>query len=69
MQSVKSDVSPDNRLTADETSAIIALQNLIKATKKQAPNGFPRFCGLITDILLADTYIIAVLVAFVNIKF
>lgn len=68
MQSVKSDVSPDNRLTADETSAIIALQNLIKA-KKPSPQRISRFCGLITDILLADTYIIAVLVAFVNIKF
>ena len=68
MQSVKSDVSPDNRLTADETSAIIALQNLIKATKTKPPTDFP-FCELITDILLADTYIIAVLVAFVNIKF
>jgi hypothetical protein len=69
VQSVKSDVSPDNRLTADETSAIIALQNLIKATKKPSPQRISRFCGLITDILLADTYIIAVLVAFVNIKF
>lgn len=69
MQSVKSDVSPDNRLTTDETSAIIALQNLIKATKKPSPQRISRFCGLITDILLADTYIIAVLVAFVNIKF
>lgn len=69
MQSVKSDVSPDNRLTADETSAIIALQNLIKATKTTSPQRISRFCGLITDILLADTYIIAVLVAFVNIKF
>lgn len=46
MQSVKSDVSPDNRLTADETSAIIALQNLIKAKKNQAPNGFSVFADL-----------------------
>lgn len=46
MQSVKSDVSPDNRLTADETSAVIALQNLIKATKNQAPNGFSVFADL-----------------------
>lgn len=56
-------------LTDEKSSFIIALQNLIKATKKPSPQRIFRFCGLITDILLADTYIIAVLVAFVNIKF
>lgn len=56
-------------LTNEKSSSIITLQNLIKATKKPSPQRISRFCGLITDILLADTYIIAVLVAFVNIKF
>lgn len=55
-------------LTNEKSSSIIALQNLIKA-KKPSSQRISRFCGLITDILLADTYIIAVLVAFVNIKF
>ena len=55
-------------LTNEKSSSIIALQNLIKA-KKPSPQRISRFCGLITDILLADTYIIAALVAFVNIKF
>lgn len=49
--------------------AIIALQNLIKATKKPSPPRISPFCGPIADILLADTYIIAVRFKFVKIKF
>jgi hypothetical protein len=33
-------------LTNEKSSSIIALQNLIKATKNQAPNGFPVFADL-----------------------
>lgn len=33
-------------LTNEKSSFIIALQNLIKATKNQAPNGFPVFADL-----------------------
>ena len=54
--------------TTHKTCAIIALQNLIKATKTNPPRISP-FCGPIADILLADTYIIAVRFKFVKIKF
>ena len=33
-------------LTTYKVEVIIALQNLIKATKNQAPNGFPVFADL-----------------------
>lgn len=33
-------------LTNEKSSSIIALQNLIKATKNQAPNGFSVFADL-----------------------
>lgn len=33
-------------LTNEKSSSIIALQNLIKATKNQVPNGFPVFADL-----------------------
>lgn len=33
-------------LTNEKSSFIIALQNLIKAIKNQAPNGFPVFADL-----------------------
>lgn len=55
--------------TTHKTCAIIALQNLKQTTKKPNPHRKPPFCGLIADILLADTYIITVGIAFVKIKF
>ena len=44
-----------------------SLTVLNEATKNQAPKRKSPFCGLKTDILLADTYIIAVLVKFVKV--
>nr|DAP96407.1 MAG TPA: hypothetical protein [Caudoviricetes sp.] len=37
-----------------------------QGNKKPNPQTFHSFCGLIADILLADTYIIAALVVFVK---
>lgn len=56
-------------LTSKKKSPIMQSRTSNKATKNQAPSGNFRFAGVIADILLADTYIIAAKGEFVKVKF
>ena len=58
-----------NKLDNQKISGYNNLTELEADNKKPNPHRKPPFCGLIADILLADTYIITVGIAFVKIKF
>ena len=57
------------QLDNDHYGGYNSLAELNQGNKKPSPPRISPFCGPIADILLADTYIIAVRFKFVKIKF